>query len=832
MDMKLPGLRIEFITQQAVFQAINGADNEDEDDDSSNDGSEEDDEDDGEESSADDEEDEEDDEESEEDRAERRKPKKKKQSQEPPKKLARRVLKKKRASSPSRLGTPPRSGGMNPKSPTVADHTAVWDLIRPRVDYKKVAKSAQCLGNRFIRGGNENLKTIASNQLQTADLVAIPNADFSAITARHNFREDMLLSSYEVYFYTVTEVTHQSMTLSYAGRTEPHDTRAPAEFTVPLQLDLLSRDAFVLPLSLQGRWIIASTIGKPLIQGMFPSKTTSGHGGGSGGGSGRSCSSSSSRGGSSKGSSSSGRSSSSSGSSSTSSSTSTTSSGSSSEGANARSKASPNGGGGKRRTGNTSVSFRYNDEIVMSAGVEGVAELPFLDSPSPSMTAAVNTNFWRPAGSGRAVSGGGTSSGAIHQQPIVCSQTGSEFLYINASRAEMKEASEVSKKLEETVVLRRLLNPLHVDTFLTGKGLDLKSLEAVKKIFDNQVISVRNDRDAGGAISFNGWDQTEFDVRMYSQIGTCKALQSEPLFATFMKLGLFKGTGNRYELDSSSPRLTDLVSSSINFDPELKMSSDNDNSWQKVNLGTAIHHAELVLSLSRHPAVFLHGFAPIVDALNNPTHEVRSDVYTVAALTWHFEMLLAEFFRRIRYQKGPSDVMVFRRILWTVVVSPFIHLTQQVQISYILAQQNRQMQKMEAAQKRGSTQPKGTPQDQTPPAIQSSRASAGSDVTTGNISAAISNAGSGKNPVPLNKKVCKYHFASWLKVAFPGGTQLPECTYKADPSNCPACPHQDFSTWAKGELRQLLVSSKMDFSTSAAWSTMYNGMLSAIEKMA
>ena len=145
------------------------------------------------------------------------------------------------------------------------------------------------------RGGNEtSLKTIASNQLQTGDLVAIPNADFSAITARHSFREDMLLSSYEVYFYTVTEVTHQSMTLSYAGRTEPQDTRAPAEFTVPLQLDLLSRDAFVLPLSLQGRWIIASTIDKPLIQGMFPSKTASGHGGGSGGGSGRSCGSSSS----------------------------------------------------------------------------------------------------------------------------------------------------------------------------------------------------------------------------------------------------------------------------------------------------------------------------------------------------------------------------------------------------------------------------------------------------------------------------------------------------------------------------------------------------------
>lgn len=138
-------------------------------------------------------------------------------------------MKQTRAPTPSQR-TPPRSGGKNPKSPTVADHKAVWALIRPRVDYKKVAKSAQCLGNRFIRGGNENLKTIASNQLQAGDLMAIPNADFSAITEQHSFHEDMLLSSYEVYFYTVTEVTHQSMTLSYAGRTEPQDTRATAEF--------------------------------------------------------------------------------------------------------------------------------------------------------------------------------------------------------------------------------------------------------------------------------------------------------------------------------------------------------------------------------------------------------------------------------------------------------------------------------------------------------------------------------------------------------------------------------------------------------------------------
>lgn len=101
--------------------------------------------------------------------------------------------------------------------------------------------------------------------------------------------------------------------------------------------------------------------------------------------------------------------------------------------------------------------------------------------------------------------------------------------------------------------------------------------------------------------------------------------------------------------------------------------------------------------------MFLHALAPIVTALSDATHEVGKDMYIVSALTWHFEVSLAEFFRRIRYHKGPSDVLVFRRLLWTIVVSPFVNLTPQVPICYSLAHQTRQLQKLAAAHKKEAT---------------------------------------------------------------------------------------------------------------------------------
>jgi hypothetical protein len=250
------------------------------------------------------------------------------------------------------------------------------------------------------------------------------------------------------------------------------------------------------------------------------------------------------------------------------------------------------------------------------------------------------------------------------------------------------------------------------------------------------------------------------------------------------------------------------------------VSSSHELSGQKVILGMAIQQVELVHSLLRNPAVFVDAFVPIVAALNDPTHEVCKDVYSVPALTWFFELCLADFYRRIRYHQGAPNAVAFRRILWKVVVCPFLNLTQQVQISFNLAAQTKQMMKIEATMQKKKPVPAGklavTP-DMSPPEKQQ-------EVITppGVLKASIP---------PLNRKVCKYYLASFLKVPFHGTDKIPACTFADDPMNCPTCPHQDFSTWSKADLTQLLTGSKGDFS-SQSWSRLYPTMLTAIDKLA
>ena len=711
---------------------------------------------------------------------------------------------------------PSRSAGKPPKSPTVANPSAVSALLLPRSDFQRIATSAQTLGKKFDRGGNENWKASSSRSIRVNDLVAVPNADFSMAKHRHRFTEELLFRSYFVYFYVVKDINLRMMTLQYAGRIEPYDPHPPAEFATSLLLEQLPRDSITLPLDSDGKWVITTSKGHDIIQALFPTLIDDGNGNGKNSGSGGG--SSSSRGGGGRSSSSNSSSKSTSGGSSRSSSNSL---GSNSHGGGSRRSSST--GGGAHTSGNSLVTFSDNEHIITAAGVGGVAELPFLGSSIPPMTAANDTIFWRPLGAGRAVSS--NISGSTTHQPLICSQTSTEFPLINVNRQDTKESTTTDEKMEDSALARRLVNPHHVSTHFTGKGLEIKPLEDVRRFFENQSISVRNDRDTHGPLVSNGWNQTNFDVGLFNQISSCKVYQSPSLYARYYKFGLFKSTGNPSELDSSSPRLADFIAASLSFDPELKVTSDNDNLGQKAILATAIHQVELTLCLSRHPAVFLDSFAPIVTALSDPTHEVGKDLYTVAALTWQFEMSLAEFFRRIRYHKGLSDVLVFRKLLWTIVVSPFVNLTPQVPIAYSLAHQTRQLQKMVAAQRKEASALMTPPSNQ--PQTSTLR-----DTPSSNVSTVIANISSVKNSVPMNKKVCKYHFASYLKVPFPGAeNKIPECMFKDDPMNCPACPHQDFNTWAKKDLKQLLSQVKQDFNSSPAWLSIYTGMVAAIEKL-
>lgn len=96
----------------------------------------------------------------------------------------------------------------------------------------------------------------------------------------------------------------------------------------------------------------------------------------------------------------------------------------------------------------------------MAAGVDGVAELPFLGTPIPPLTAALDTIYWRPLKSGQAVSS--TSSNPTNHQPLVCYSSSTEFHPVNVNRHDTKESTVTEDKKEETVLARRLVNPSHV----------------------------------------------------------------------------------------------------------------------------------------------------------------------------------------------------------------------------------------------------------------------------------------------------------------------------------------------------------------------------------
>ena len=152
-------IRTDFIKQQAVFEAekrtrsnIDDDDDSDDDEEDEGNGSDEDDE------EADEDEEEDDDDEdsgSDDDGYSGQKRKRQSSRRNPKKKLLKAKRVKKQPSPP--LQTPPRSVGTTPKSPTVANPLAVSALLRPRgADLTRVAKSAQCLAKRFVRGGNQN----------------------------------------------------------------------------------------------------------------------------------------------------------------------------------------------------------------------------------------------------------------------------------------------------------------------------------------------------------------------------------------------------------------------------------------------------------------------------------------------------------------------------------------------------------------------------------------------------------------------------------------------------------------------------------------------------
>ena len=717
--------------------------------------------------------------------------------------------------SPTRM-TPPRSGKNSAtksaaKSPSVVDSDALQALVGQQlsVDGIKIATSCQKLASRFVRGGNQNLKAVT--QLMIGDLVAIPDADFSR--ARSDIGEVTLFKSYHMYFYTVVGLPPEKVSLEYAFRSEPLDNKSRPEFTTPLDLELAPRTCFDLPILRGCRWIIATAKGQPALRKLYPVDSSSSSGGGgkdnsnhdsrreSGGGSGRSSSSNSSsnRGSNSSSSSNNGRSDS-----------------------TKDSRRGSSSSGGRRHSG----TVTFNDNIL--GGVELVQELPFVGSVRPPDEAAVETMFWRPYGAGKPVS---STTTVGSQLPMFCPQTQVEFIYANASRCSSKEAVDFDQKMAETIIPRQLANPNpdYLGTYFTGKGTDIRPVTEIHAFLANRTVSVKNQsimqNKSTGDSALVIWDQLRFDISVYNQVSTAEAYRDAALFDRYFKHGFTAKVTDDWTLDATSPRLANFVARSLHFSPDIEVSTASELLYQKGVLASAIHHLEMFESLNRHPFVFLQAFKPIQEALTDPSHEVCNHVYTIPALVWLFELSLARFYRHIRHHRGAPDVVAFRRILWELVVSPFVNISQQVQIAYNLSQQSAHLKQLETAQKRlkSATVEQKSTQAETP--IPSKSGSRPAGVITNISPPKIST-------VPPDRLVCKYHLASFLQVTFLGSDRLPQCVFKDDPLKCLACPHQDFSTWTKSALLQLLSDSKDDFlNSSRQWTAIYPKLIDAVERL-
>jgi len=688
------------------------------------------------------------------------------------------------------------SSGAVTKSPSVADPRALTRLLQPRVDLAKIVASLHNLGDIFERGGTETLRPVLSHLLEKGDVVVICNTHFPPTTGE--MTEDALFGSYLLYFYTVYRSKTSDdtrVTLQYLGRSEPMNSTPTPLHSESLHLDQIPRADLVLTCDPNRNWIIGTHEGRKNLRAMFPTASSS-NSGGSSRSSGDAGSKHRDSGGSQRG-------------------------GRDNGGSGGKSKDRFSFGGGgseKTRTGKQTVSFHNTDTLTITSDAEEERELlPYLGHCVPPQVAAVETIYWRPCGSGKPLS---SPANSTHHQPMICWRTNTEFILINPTRMDTKDVSEVSRKIRDSVIFRGLLYPRRLSIFVTGKGLDFMPLSDVRDTFANLSMSMRNVAD----LSFRSpvsdptlWDQTKSEVYLFNEISTSKVLSDTALYGTFIMFGTYLNPTNQWELDPSSPRVADFVAASLNFNPDQKVCSSSDLLSQKVILGKAISHVEMVHTLLRHPGVFLDSFAPIIAALNNPTHIVCNDLFSVPALIWFFEISMAEFYRRVKFHQGSPNVITFRRFLWVAVVEPFVNMTQQVQLSYTVALQSKQMHRLEGLQKKCTVTHEKVSQVLLPPPPK----------VPENVSLATDN----KGTVPVNKKVCKYHLASFLKVPFPDTNKVPECLYNNLPSSCPACPHQDFSKWSKGDLTQLLSVCRGEFN-SHGWTKIYSGLVTAVAKMA
>lgn len=384
-----------------------------------------------------------------------------------------------------------------------------------------------------------------------------------------------------------------------------------------------------------------------------------------------------------------------------------------------------------------------------------------------------------------------------------------EFPLINQMKISSNEANENDKKLKQTAILRLLVNPTLITLMFVGKGLDIGSRQVLMDFFLHQTTQQNVPK------SKEEWDQVTIYNECYVKVSTCPILTADSDYLTFQTYGLQLDPASDSKLTKESISLAHFLPDTIRFDEKAGCASHQASLVLKNQLGLALLCVESVHVLLRNPYIFIHTFTYIAEALRDPSHDLCKDVYTVPALVWFFSILLAKFYREVKYYHGLGSPKFFRNMLIEKVIHPFLHLQESVATRHAIFCLGETPKERERPNTRGS-------------AAKPIKVETSSDAATVTDGTPVQKQVA-KSPVVVPKTVCKYWLAEYLQVPWPNSTNVPTCT---NTSPCVICPHQDFASFSKPDLLIFVNKCRHEFHKQATWAVMHDLCLEAVGNMA
>jgi len=420
----------------------------------------------------------------------------------------------------------------------------------------------------------------------------------------------------------------------------------------------------------------------------------------------------------------------------------------------------------------------------------------FANSKDPVFSPSIhNGPFWIPNDNRT-----GNYATSAKFNPAFDLQTGFCFPLINRVIESGVDARATSDKIVTTRLQRQLVGPHQIELIFTGKGLDFHPLDHVKSDLNNAHLATK----------FS--DQSTLSY--YSTIATSPILSDDATYQRFLSHGFELEPGSDTKLSKRSIHLPDFLPAfySIKNIDSITFGSV-ELSQKKVQLAQVLDFVSDHHCLFRDPYVFANSFLPVIDALKNPIHECRKDLYSIASLMWFLEIRLAHFYRRVQLLRGPSDPKEMRAIFVVEFVEPFVNITGAMLTQFVMDRGTHNLSEKKAKQR--IEDPVFTVTIPSTPVP-----------TNTALGLHLSPNLLATPPVPSTKTaatICKFGLAEALGVPYPNSSNIPVCKH-APP--CPVKTHPDYTSITKDDLVALITTSKDDFK-GPTWLAMYEPLLAA-----